>query len=312
MKVKLNLYINVNDINEDTAIDKAVKMVGALDTINEDTVGEELVTKLYYIVPKLGKIFVVVNDADKKTLGVESNVLANTNISDYPIEKLPSQMVAYKELIIKKGSSLSSDDISSAAIAMINDMPSDLISVVKIINYNDDYPSQLVMPIIYGDHIFKSVSGIDNYAKNTILDGWSLLHQFASQDGVPAYPDMKTIEGKTENIHTKQGLDEAGISYYLTSVNDSSYHIEKHYMKAYYSSHPEGYIEIPLPDGYSNVKVEWGNWYGDIADLYVGGEKVQHLEARHGAATYEGPYEPGDTLKMVEHGIFWVKAIWVK
>ena len=215
MKVKLNLYINVNDINEDTAIDKAVKMVGALDTINEDTVGEELVTKLYYVVPKLGKIFVVVNDADKKTLGVESNVLANTNISDYPLEKLPPQMVAYKELIIKKGSNLSSDDILNAAQALLSKMPTDLVSVVKVINYNDNLPSKLVMPSIYGDHIFKSVSGIDNSgdakAGQNIINSVNGLTSgindiFGDGSAVATYPfdgNGKDLGGKYDGIVCK-------------------------------------------------------------------------------------------------------------
>jgi len=328
MKVILNLHIDVNDINEETAIANAIEMVGRIDTMNEATVGEELVTKLYYIVPKLGKIIVVVNDADKDVLGVESNILANINIASYPLERLPAQMVAYKELIIKKGNDLSSEDILNAAQAIVDAMPYDLVSVVKVINYNDDLPSKLVMQSIYGDNIFSSVSGVVNNgdaeagqdvidttnAKDGQFEGWSLLHQFASHDGKLAYPSTETIEGKIEGINSADKLDAAGISYNLNSINDGRYHIEENYMKAYYSGGPKGYIEVPLPDNYDTVMVEYGNWYGQnyYTYLYVGGTEVQRLGGNHGHETYVGPYKPGDTIKLVEDGIFWIKAIWVK
>ena len=145
--------------------------------------------------------------------------------------------------------------------------------------------------------------------------GWSLLHQFASKDGKPPYPKIKTIAGKSESINSIDKLKDAGISYYLGTINTSHYHLEEHYMQAFYSNDPHGYIEVPLPDGYNTVMVEYGNWYGwsgARVHLYIGGKEVQTLGHSHGAATYVGQYEPGDTLKITEDGIFWIKAIWVK
>jgi len=145
--------------------------------------------------------------------------------------------------------------------------------------------------------------------------GLSLLHQFASKDGKPPYPKIKTIAGKSESINSIDKLKDAGISYNLSTINTSYYHLEEHYMQAYYSSDPHGYIEVPLPDGYNAVMVEYGNWYdwsGARVHLYIGGKEVKTLGDNHGAATYVGQYEPGDTLKITEDGIFWIKAIWVK
>jgi len=142
--------------------------------------------------------------------------------------------------------------------------------------------------------------------------GWSLLHQFASQDGKTEYPSVKTINGDLESINSTDKLDAAGISHYLTTINTNRYHLEEHYMQAFYGGRPKGYIEVPLPDGYNVVMIKYGNWHGDLVYLYVGGTEVQSLGMYHGLATYEGSYKPGDTLKLVEDGIFWIKSIWVK
>jgi len=152
--------------------------------------------------------------------------------------------------------------------------------------------------------------------KPTLVDlGWSLVHQFASKDGKTAYPTIKTINGKLESINSAEKLKAAGISYYLSTINTSNSHLEEHYMQAFYNNTPHGYIEFPLPDGYNTVMVEYGNWYtlmGTYVHLYIGGKEVQTLGPAHGAATYVGPYKSGDTLKITEDGIFYVKAIWVK
>jgi len=166
MQVKINSYITRQEPTEEQAIENALKIVEAYDAINENRLGEEVVTKLYYIVPSLGKILVVVNDADKEILGVNSNVLANTNITDYPIERLPSNVIEYKELIIKKDSSLTAEQILNAGQSIAEEaaertMPYK-IPIVKVINYNTNEQSYLVMPSVFGDNIFNSISGIVN------------------------------------------------------------------------------------------------------------------------------------------------------
>jgi len=146
---------------------------------------------------------------------------------------------------------------------------------------------------------------------NPADSGWSLLHQFASKDGKPQYPKIKTIAGKSESINSIDKLKDAGISYYLDTINTNYYHLEEHYMQAFYGGRPKGYIEVPLPDGrYNTVMVEYGKWYGGTTYLYVGGTEVKRLGGHHGYVTYEGAYKSGDTLKLA--GTFWIKAIWVK
>ena len=182
-----------------------------------------------------------------------------------------------------------------------------------------------LVKIFYSKDISVSIGSDTAWIKDLKIDttpkpnpadsGWSLLHQFASKDGKPPYPKIKTIAGKSESINSIDKLDAAGISHYLTTINTNRYHLEEHYMQAYYGSGPKGYIEVPLPDGYNVVMIEYGNWYGwrgAQVQLYIGGKEVQYIGYKHGAATYEGSYKPGDTLKLVEDGIFWIKAIWVK
>jgi len=165
MQVKINSYISVDNLTEEQAVEHAISMVNAYDTINESRLGE-VVTKLYYIVPVLGKIIVVVNEADKEILGVDSNILANTNISEYPLERLPASVIEYKELIVKVGSSLTMEQIFNAGQSIVEDAAEKVmpykIPVLKVINYNNTDTDALVMPGVFGDNIFSSVSGIVN------------------------------------------------------------------------------------------------------------------------------------------------------
>jgi len=158
--VKINSYINIDDITEEEALNKANILVNNYDTINDSISGENVITKLYYIVPKLGKIIVVVNEDDKDILGVQDNVLANTNISDYPLVKLPSKIIEYKELIIKLGSILTNEQILNAAQAVADNTSIDSfpykLPIVKIINYNNTDVSQLVVPSLFGSNTFLS------------------------------------------------------------------------------------------------------------------------------------------------------------
>ena len=175
MKVIINSYININDVTEAEAIDLALEMVSERDTKNEQRAGEEVITKLYCVLPVLGKILVVVADSDKEILGVDSNVLANVNIAEYPLEKLPTQLIEYKELIIKKGSSLTDTNILNAGQSIANAtalkvMPHK-IPVVKVINYNNADVSSLVVPSVFGANVFTSVSGIVNGGDADAGDG---------------------------------------------------------------------------------------------------------------------------------------------
>ena len=166
MKVIIKSHIDIVTENENEAVELAKNIVSGFDDVAERVSGEEIVTKLYYIVPKIGKILVVVDDEDREILGADSNVVASTNISSYPLEKLPSKILEYRELIIKKDSSISSDDMLNVAQAISEKTADEVfpvkLPIVKLINYRDEEASKLVIPSVFGEHIFESVSGVVN------------------------------------------------------------------------------------------------------------------------------------------------------
>jgi len=172
--VKINSYVNTLNITEEEALTTAQSLVNGYDRVNNIINGENVITKLYYIVPTLGKIFVLVNDADKAELGVDSNIIANTNISEYPFVKLPSKIVNYKELIIKKGSDMTPENIVNVAQYMADKATAESypyqIPVIKVINYNNNEPSYLTLPSMFNGNVFM-VENIPAGIATTITDG---------------------------------------------------------------------------------------------------------------------------------------------
>lgn len=160
MNIKINAYVEIGDITEEVAIASAIEKVNSLDTINEATIGKDVITKLYFIVPLLNKILVVVSEDDRDALGVDSVILSNVLITEYPFVKLPPIISDYTELIVRKGSFLSVDQIANAAQAIIEESAAtaipNKIPVLKVINYNNQDPSQLVLPSIFGANTFLS------------------------------------------------------------------------------------------------------------------------------------------------------------
>jgi len=171
MNVKINAFVSNENLTEQEAIFQALNMVVLKDAQNELS-DKDVVTKLYFIAPKLGKILVVVNNADRDALGVPSNILANTNIADYPLERLPAQIIDYSELIIKLGTHMSGESIlnvgqSMAEKSALSVMPFK-IPVVKVINYNTDVQDFLILPSAFGANIFTNLSGIVNNGNSDI------------------------------------------------------------------------------------------------------------------------------------------------
>jgi len=148
MDIKINSYVDTTDITEVDAIVNAKAMVSIVDGLSTN-----LLTKLYYIIPKLGKILVVVSDEDRDVLGVESNVLANKLIESYQLDNIPASVIDYKELIIKKGSIMTDTEIFDVAQFLVDSsttgIPENKLTVAKIINYNTNEVMGLVMPSVY-------------------------------------------------------------------------------------------------------------------------------------------------------------------
>jgi len=161
MIIKINSFVDVSDKTETEALVNALSIVQAYDVVNNKNSKEAVITKLYYIVPVLGKIFVVINDEDKAFLGLSDNILANVLITDYPLVKVPSQIVEYREVIVKIGSTLTDTEILDAAQVVANrialDVLPDKIPVIKVVNYNNSNPSKLVMPSIFGTNLFYTI-----------------------------------------------------------------------------------------------------------------------------------------------------------
>lgn len=224
--VKINTYVDTAVDTVETGLNKAMAIVNAYDNYNGESIEGDVITKLYYILPILGKILVVVNDEDRDTLGVTDNVLANTDISNYPLVKLPSQILEYKELIIKIGTVMSEQDILNAAQAIADSSSVSLlpykIPIVKVINYNDVLPSTLILPSVFGDNKFLStdstlINNGDSTAGGVVLDGGSQDNSFISTDAIAIYDfngDLNDVNG----VYNCTGTD---ITYDAGKFGDS-------------------------------------------------------------------------------------------
>ena len=197
--IKINSYIDTELTTEESVLEKAKDLVKKLDRKNNLFTNEKIVTKLYYISPLIGKLYVLVTEEDAKILGLEKTILLNTNIKDYSYSKLPSKIIVYKELIIKKGQNITAEDELNLAQAIADKTFKEVspfqLPIVKIINYNDD-STTIVLPSIFGNNVFRvdetvevttagdSEAGqkaIDNYVVTTEDNGitWYAIRHFS-------------------------------------------------------------------------------------------------------------------------------------
>ena len=164
-KVKLSCYIETLPITEEAAKIKATELAIKLDK-KASKIFKKAISKVYYIVPELNKIYITVTEDDASQLGLASNIISELDIDTFPLERLPAPFVSYKELIIKKDTEISLESILNAGQAMVEEEAQKIfpfqIPVVKIINYgSDDLPS-LIMPKIFGENIFSSLGELLN------------------------------------------------------------------------------------------------------------------------------------------------------
>jgi len=221
MKVIIESYINDLQDNIDEVKASALSMVESLDTINDDVTKEGVITKLYYIAPRIGKILVVVSKKDAKILGVDSQIIADTDIKDYPLERMPSKIIDYKELIIKKGNNIGLEDIMNVAQAIADDAFRDdlpyKIPVVKIINYNGQVVKNLAMPSVFGDNVFYSLSGV--VTNGNAEAGKSVIKELSGKiivktiDNVKYYIISSNFEFSEDNKYRKEILVGPGTKY---------------------------------------------------------------------------------------------------
>ena len=160
--IKIESYIDIESPTEVEALVKANALVNVMDNINNKSYGE-VVTKLYYIAVTVGKLYIIVSEEDRIDLGVDSNILSSELITNYPLVRLPSQVIEYRELMIKKGSLLTDTEILNAAQALVNNIAEVSIPkkmpIVKIINYNTTASPTYILPSGYD--IFSTTGLVD-------------------------------------------------------------------------------------------------------------------------------------------------------
>jgi len=210
IKIKINGFVDKEISTEEEAIAKAIEKVEKIDRMN--SYSKDVLTKLYFIAPKAGVIVVAISEDDKEVLKVDSQVLAVTQISEYPLTKLPNQLLVYKEVIANKHSMHSFDDLMNAAQAITDRSDENLnnkkITVTKVIDYRNDEPSTLVLNSVFGDNIFLSTDAVLNNSGDAdageviVNSDYNLKYMRLSRMSCPKYHTMLglTVRINGENV----------------------------------------------------------------------------------------------------------------
>jgi len=167
MDVIIESFIDLDETNLAQGETKALTMVDSQDVLNDRN--KNVATKLYYILPKIGKILVVVTEADKVSIGVSNRILDTILITNFPLVKLPSKIIAYKEIIVSPVSGLNESELKNVAQAVadktLTEVQPKQIPVVKVIDYRDNGASYIVLPTVF--HTFPFEEAADPF----ITDG---------------------------------------------------------------------------------------------------------------------------------------------
>lgn len=138
--------------------------------------------------------------------------------------------------------------------------------------------------------------------------GWTLFDSFGTK--LIKTGDVNPPAYNGNNINSGSSLTASGYIYWINNINNGKYYTSPYYMQFFYGSSPRGYIERNLPDWIQGVRVSASNeWYayagyirvGDVTKSQPGYRKQEYLD-----------FQPGDSLRMTETGIYWVDSVWVK
>jgi len=156
--IKINCYIETKDVPLEELTSRGNLIIDAYQRKNLKMY-DNVTTKLYYIIPKLNIIRIIIPIDEINHLGVVSNILLDTTISNFNLERLPAQLISYKELMIKNDSELSETQILETAYKMIEKemdfvFPTK-VPILKIINYRNNKEPVLILPNIFSN-VFKS------------------------------------------------------------------------------------------------------------------------------------------------------------
>jgi len=138
--------------------------------------------------------------------------------------------------------------------------------------------------------------------------GWMLLSDFGSN-----IPHPHALKGV--GINDSNGLVANGYTYLLTNINGTSYHVDPNYMQFYNSGSAIGWIETTLPNYASEVKTQVSSqWYsnGLTETVTINGTVIGRINPYQVETDIKATYAANSKLRIVENGIYWVNAIWVK
>jgi len=222
IKIQGHVDISVPTVEEATA--KALEIVENLDIVASNSVN--VLTKLYFIAPNAGVIVVAISEDDKEVLKVESQVLAVTKIKEYPLAKLPEQLVVYKEVIANNESTFSFDELMNVAQAVTDNsdekvMPKQ-ITITKVIDYRNDDPSTLVLNSAFGDNIFLSTDAIvsnngDADAGSIAINDKNGVEYEAPDSGVLIFPREELNPFNMIRYHLVGKIKDGSATYIIST-----------------------------------------------------------------------------------------------
>ena len=225
INIKINGFVDKEISTVEEAIAKAIEKVEKIDRVN--SYSKNVLTKLYFIAPKAGVIVVAISEDDKEILKVDSQVLAVTQISEYPLTKLPEQLLVYKEVIANKQSTFSFDDLMNAAQAVTDRSDENLnnkkITVTKVLDYRNDEPSTLVLNSAFGDNIFLSTDAVISNDGDADAGGDVLGGVVAFSDSTdPIFVDSEAVANCTKVEFELAGTFKDGSNQYIFQLGNVS------------------------------------------------------------------------------------------
>ena len=270
LNIKIQGHVDTEIATVEEATTKALEIVENLDRVA--SYSKNVLTKLYFIVPKAGVIIVAISEDDKEVLKVDNQVLAVTQISEYPLTKLPEQLIVYKEVIANNESTFSFDELMNVAQAVTDNsdkkvMPKQ-ITVTKVIDYRNDNPSTLVLNSAFGDNIFLSSDADISNDGDADAGSSAISANFgdeyeAPDSGVLIFPKEDLYSYNVIRYHIKGKSNKDGNATYFISTRSK---VSQKLNNIFASFRGDDYVRV---NGLEYIKVNGENIEDmPVSDLY--------------------------------------------